>query len=55
MNNAYELAKQRYARIGMDTEKALAVLKQTPISIHCWQGDDVIGFDKAEESLSGGI
>ncbi len=50
----YDLAKEAYARIGVDTERAMEVLKGTPISVHCWQGDDVIGFDH-EGGLDGGI
>ncbi|MBQ6816748.1 MAG: L-rhamnose isomerase [Clostridia bacterium] len=50
----YEQAKEIYAKLGVDTEKALNALKNVPISIHCWQGDDVVGFD-SRESLSGGI
>ena len=50
----YEYAKTKYAEIGVDTDKAIEALSRFPISIHCWQGDDVIGFDGAE-SLSGGI
>ncbi len=50
----YQLAKQEYASVGVDAEKALDTLKNFPISIHCWQGDDVIGFD-GSGSLSGGI
>ncbi len=46
--------QQAYAAIGVDTESAIGALKDIPISIHCWQGDDVIGFDGAG-SLSGGI
>ncbi len=52
--NAYELAKKQYETIGIDTEKAIADLTATPISMHCWQGDDVIGFDH-DGGLSGGI
>ena len=54
MNEMYELAKERYQSIGIDTEKALSILKGIPISVHCWQGDDVIGFD-GSDNLSGGI
>ena len=54
MNKMYELAKERYQNIGIDTEKALDILRNIPISIHCWQGDDVIGFD-GSDNLSGGI
>ncbi len=50
----YEQAREAYAKFGVDTERALELLKSTCISIHCWQGDDVRGFD-SRESLSGGI
>ena len=50
----YSEAKEIYAGYGIDTEKALEKLKNTCISVHCWQGDDVIGFD-SKEALSGGI
>ncbi len=50
----YEEAKKIYAQLGVDTEKALDILKDVTISVHCWQGDDVVGFD-SKESLSGGI
>ena len=50
----YESAKQRYAEFGVDVEKAIATLKELPVSIHCWQGDDVIGFDH-DGPLTGGI
>ena len=52
--NAYTLAKQRYAALGADTEAVLNTLKNVTLSVHCWQGDDVVGFD-AKEALSGGI
>lgn len=42
---SYAEAKARYAAIGVDTEAAIARLKTVPISLHCWQGDDVRGFD----------
>ena len=51
---AYELAKERYAAIGVDTDNAVETLEKTPISLHCWQTDDVIGFESAA-GLSGGI
>lgn len=54
MNNIYELAKQEYAKHGVDTEAAIHSLRDIPVSIHCWQGDDVIGLDGGG-SLSGGI
>ena len=51
---AYEMAKERYAAIGVDTDKAIAQLEQQQISLHCWQTDDVVGFER-NEALSGGI
>ncbi|OVE74176.1 L-rhamnose isomerase [bacterium B17] len=53
-NNAYELAKERYAEIGVDVDKAIASLADVPISLHCWQGDDVGGFETPDAELSGG-
>ncbi len=50
----YDLAKQKYAARGIDTEAAIAALERISISMHCWQGDDVIGFD-SKQGLSGGI
>ena len=50
----YSEAKEIYAKYGIDTEKALETLKNVCVSVHCWQGDDVIGFD-SKEALSGGI
>ncbi len=47
-------AKEIYARLGVDAEKAIEAVKNIPISMHCWQGDDVIGFDSIG-SLTGGI
>ncbi|MBC8470024.1 MAG: L-rhamnose isomerase [Planctomycetes bacterium] len=55
IEKTYELAKQRYAELGVDTEKAMEKLSSIAISLHCWQGDDVGGFDKAQETLGGGI
>ncbi|MBR1720791.1 MAG: L-rhamnose isomerase, partial [Phocaeicola sp.] len=54
IKKAYEVAKERYAAIGVDTDAAIAQLEKTPISLHCWQTDDVIGFER-NEALSGGI
>lgn len=51
---SYQSAKEKYAKIGVDTEKALDTLKDISVSIHCWQGDDVGGFDSTD-ALSGGI
>ena len=53
--SAYEQAKEIFAKQGVDTEQALAQLAKTPISMHCWQGDDVKGFELAQRELSGGI
>ena len=50
----YQIAKERYAKIGIDTESAITKLQNTAISVHCWQGDDVSGFENVGE-LSGGI
>ena len=41
----YQSAKELYAAIGVDTDKAIETLKKVPVSMHCWQGDDVTGFD----------
>ncbi len=54
VNEAYELAKKEYESKGTDTEAAISKLQKIPISVHCWQGDDVTGFDGGGE-LSGGI
>ena len=54
MNTAYEFAKAKYAKLGIDTEKVIEDLKNVNVSVHCWQGDDVKGFDFDGE-LSGGI
>ena len=55
IEKTYEQAKQRYAELGVDTETAMEKLSSIAISLHCWQGDDVGGFDKAQETLGGGI
>jgi L-rhamnose isomerase len=52
---AYALARQQYADHGVDTGAALTALGHVPISLHCWQGDDVAGFESAGQSLGGGI
>ncbi len=52
--NAYELARERYSSMGVDTENALSKAAGIPISLHCWQGDDVTGFEGASQ-LTGGI
>ena len=50
----YESAREIYASLGVDTEKAIEALRSTAVSVHCWQGDDVTGFD-SKQALSGGI
>lgn len=54
IEKAYAAAKERYAAIGVDTDKAIAQLEKIPISLQCWQTDDVMGFEN-NEALSGGI
>lgn len=51
---AYKIAKERYAEIGVDTDAALNILKDIPVSVHCWQADDVMGFE-VDQGASGGI
>ena len=55
VQNAYSLAKERYAALGVNTETALAHLEKVAISLHCWQGDDVGGFENPGGDLTGGI
>ena len=50
----YEAAREKYAALGVDTDKAIETLKKVPVSLHCWQLDDVIGFDN-DGGLTGGI
>ncbi|MBE2233127.1 MAG: L-rhamnose isomerase [Anaerolinea sp.] len=52
---AYALARERYALLGVDTDRALQRLAATPISLHCWQGDDVAGFEASGGELGGGL
>ncbi|MCP5532005.1 MAG: L-rhamnose isomerase [Akkermansiaceae bacterium] len=52
---SYSVAKDRYAEFGVDTDAAMAALSKIAISLHCWQGDDVGGFENTGEGLSGGI
>ncbi|MBQ7697823.1 MAG: L-rhamnose isomerase [Paludibacteraceae bacterium] len=52
---AYAIAKERYAQLGIDTEAVLEQLKNFHLSMHCWQADDVTGFEPAQNALSGGI
>jgi L-rhamnose isomerase len=53
-SKSYSLARETYAALGVDTEAALRKLRATPISLHCWQGDDVGGFERPDATLSGG-
>ncbi|MEI6655927.1 MAG: L-rhamnose isomerase [Verrucomicrobiota bacterium] len=53
--NTYTIAQEAYAALGVDTEAALQRLAATPISLHCWQGDDVGGFEKVGGELGGGL
>ncbi len=55
MNTDYSSAHERYAAWGVDTEGALATLARVPLSLHCWQGDDLGGFESGRESLGGGL
>lgn len=54
IEKAYAQAKARYAEFGVDTDQVIATLEKTPISLHCWQADDVVGFERGE-AASGGI
>ena len=54
MNSQYLYAKEKYAKLGIDTDAAIAKLKNIPVALHCWQGDDVQGFDSVGP-LTGGI
>ena len=55
IRKAYEIAKERYAAIGVDTDKVLAQMQDFHLSMHCWQADDVTGFEAREGGLTGGI
>jgi len=55
ISKVYQAARQRYAELGVDTERAIKRLARIPISLHCWQGDDVGGFESGEGLSSGGI
>ncbi len=52
---AYQQAQQQYAQLGVDTQKAMDRLARVAISLHCWQGDDVGGFESSGEELGGGL
>lgn len=55
IENAYNIAKRQFAELGIDTDKAISKVNDIPISINCWQGDDVRGFENPDQELSGGI
>jgi len=55
MTNSYDLARQMFADWGVDTEAAMRALAMAPISVHCWQGDDVGGFERKSGKAGGGI
>lgn len=55
IRKAYEIARERYAAIGVDTDKVLAQMQDFHLSMHCWQADDVTGFEPREGGLTGGI
>ena len=55
IQKGYELAKAYYKELGIDTDEVIRKVNDKAISMHCWQGDDVIGFEKNAGSLSGGI
>ncbi len=52
---AYEAAKEQYAELGVNTEEVLKKMESVSLSLHCWQTDDVLGFENPEGGLSGGI
>jgi len=54
IEKSYQLAKEQYAGLGVDTDKVLAQLDNLSISLHCWQTDDVGGFEKPDAVLGGG-
>uniref|UniRef100_UPI0036F2E057 L-rhamnose isomerase n=1 Tax=Mariniblastus fucicola TaxID=980251 RepID=UPI0036F2E057 len=55
IEKAFQHAKDRYAALGVDVNVALKALESIPVSVHCWQGDDVQGFEHDSEKLGGGI
>ena len=55
IQQSFEIAKLRYAELGVDVEKAINELDKLPISLHCWQADDVTGFENLDGALTGGI
>lgn len=55
VKKSYEIAKERYATMGVDTDKAMDALQKIQLSLHCWQADDVAGFENPNGQLTGGI
>jgi len=55
IEQAFQLAKERYGALGVDVDAALKTLATIPISIHCWQGDDVGGFENSGNEIGGGL
>ena len=55
IDQAFQLAVERYASIGVNVERAINVLKSISISMHCWQGDDVVGFEGGDAEIGGGL
>ncbi len=55
MDTAYDLARERYASLGVDCDDALAGLATIPLSLHCWQGDDIRGFEDSADQVGGGL
>ena len=55
IRQAYEAAAERYAAVGVDAREAMDKLQKISLSMHCWQADDVSGFENQGGSLTGGI
>jgi len=55
ITNRYQLAREQYAELGVDVDQAIAALSKIPVSLHCWQGDDVGGFERTGEALGNGL
>ena len=55
IEKTFSLAQERYSKLGVDVNRALKVLSTIPISLHCWQGDDVGGFENFGGTLGGGL
>ena len=55
LEKSFALAKERYAAIGVDVDRVLKALAKVPVSLHCWQGDDLGGFERFGETLGGGL